>query len=139
MGSARELIALLAIPGTVLIAACAAPGAIQHQESAAILYAENCAACHGDNARGDGIMNPYLKIPAPDLTLIAARRDGHFPEAEIYRIVDGQSSENWTTNRHMPIWGYEFFGNDSDDERAHGRGSARVDSLVAFLKSRQQR
>jgi len=103
-----------------------------------MLYAENCAACHGDNARGGGIMSPYLKMPAPDLTLIAARRGGHFPDAEIYRIVDGQSSENWTTNRHMPIWGYEFFGNDSDDERAHGRASTRVDSLVAFLKSRQQ-
>lgn len=92
MGKARKLVALLAIAGTVLVAACAGRGAIQHQESAGRLYAEHCAACHGDNARGGG-----------------------------------------------PIWGYEFFGNDSDDERAHGRSSARVDGLVAFLKSRQQR
>jgi hypothetical protein len=139
VGKARKLVALLAIAGTVLVAACAGRGAIQHQESAGRLYAEHCAACHGDNARGGGIMSPYLKVPAPDLTLIAARRGGHFPDSEIYRIVDGQSSENWTMNRHMPIWGYEFFGNDSDDERAHGRSSARVDGLVAFLKSRQQR
>jgi hypothetical protein len=77
-------------------------------------------------------------LPAPDLTRIAARRDGHFPDAEIRRIVDGQSREDLTPNRHMPIWGYEFFGNDSDDERAHGRASLRVESIVAFLKTRQQ-
>ena len=132
-----KLIALLSVGCAALAAACA--GANQHQESGEYLFAKNCAACHGDNARGGGIMSPYLKVPAPDLTLIAARRGGHFPDEEIYRIVDGQSSENLTPNRHMPIWGYEFFGSDSDDERAHGRASARVNSIVAFLKSRQQR
>jgi mono/diheme cytochrome c family protein len=130
--------ALLVIASAVLAAACVGPGAHRHRESGEYLFTEHCAACHGDNARGDGIINSYLKVPAPDLTLIAARRDGHFPDSEIYRIVDGQSQEDLTPNRHMPIWGYEFFGNDSDDERAHGRAASRINSIVAFLKSLQQ-
>jgi mono/diheme cytochrome c family protein len=130
---------LIAIANVALIAACVGSGENRHRESGEQLFAEHCAACHGENARGDGIINSYLKVPAPDLTLIAARRDGHFPDEEIYRIIDGQSRENFTPSRHMPIWGYEFFGNDSDDEQAHGRASSRVDSIVAFLKTRQQR
>lgn len=134
----RKLKALLSVANVVLVAACMGSGANRHRESGEYLFAEYCAACHGDNARGDGIINSYLKVPAPDLTLIAARRGGRFPDTEIYGIVDGQSRENLMPNRHMPIWGYEFFGNDSDDERAHGRASSRVDSIVAFLKTRQQ-
>jgi mono/diheme cytochrome c family protein len=133
-----KLMALLPIASAVLVASCAGSGASRHRESGEYLFAEHCAACHGDNARGDGIINPYLKMSAPDLTLIAARRDGNFPDEEIYRIVDGQSREDLTPNKHMPIWGYEFFGNDSDDEREHGRASSRVNSIVAFLKTRQR-
>ncbi len=130
------------IPATIsslmLLTACATPSS-HDAGTGARLFAADCTSCHGADARGDGIVNPYLKVAAPDLTLIAARRGGRFPSEEIYKIIDGQSSVDFYDHKHMPIWGYEFYGNDSDDERAHRQAGDRVDSLVSYLQTIQRR
>ena len=102
------------------------------------LYKESCAACHGVDARGNGPVAPILKVPVPDLTLIASRRGGSFPPDEIYRIVDGQAALGAHGPRNMPVWGYEFFGENPDDEAAHGEATRKVESLVEFLRSIQR-
>ena len=83
-------------------------------------------------------MAPLLTVPVPDLTLIAQRRGGQFPELEVFRIIDGQSDLTGHGPRHMPVWGYEFFGDDADDETAHRRATDKVDRLVAYLRSIQR-
>ncbi len=103
------------------------------------LYRGNCAGCHGESAHGNGPIAPLLRIEVPDLTLIAARRGGNFPELEIYRIIDGQADLGAHGPRHMPVWGYEFFGNETDDdETAHRQATEKVDSLVGYLRSIQR-
>jgi hypothetical protein len=37
----------------------------------------------------------------------------------------------------MPIWGYELFGDEADDAQAHQRATARVNSLVRYVRSIQ--
>jgi hypothetical protein len=81
---------------------------------------------------------PLLKVNVPDLTLIASRRGGAFPDDEIYRIVDGQADLAAHGPRHMPVWGYEFFGDDPDDEVAHRQATAKVERLVLYLRSIQR-
>ena len=102
------------------------------------LFRGSCAACHGEGAQGNGPVAPLLTVPVPDLTRIAARRGGEFPELEIFRIIDGQSELAAHGSRHMPVWGYEFFGDDADDEVAHSRAVEKVDRLVAHLRSIQR-
>jgi mono/diheme cytochrome c family protein len=102
------------------------------------IYKQSCAACHGTDARGTGPVAPLLKVDVPDLTRIQARRGGQFPELEVFRIIDGQSELAAHGPRHMPIWGYEFFGSDADDELAHRRATEKVDRLVAYLASIQR-
>jgi mono/diheme cytochrome c family protein len=102
------------------------------------LYAVSCAGCHGANARGNGPVAPILRTPAPDLTLIASRRGGSFPDDEVYRIVDGQADLSAHGPRNMPVWGYEFYGQDPDDERAHREATRRIESLLEFLRSIQR-
>lgn len=102
------------------------------------LFRSSCAPCHGENAQGNGPVAPFLTVPVPDLTRIAARRRGDFPELEIFRIIDGQSALAAHGSRHMPVWGYEFFGDDEDDEIAHRRAVEKVDRLVAYLRSIQR-
>jgi hypothetical protein len=40
--------------------------------------------------------------------------------------------------RHMPVWGYEFFGDEPDDEAAHAEASVKIERLVSYLRSIQR-
>jgi hypothetical protein len=77
-------------------------------------------------------------VDVPDLTRIAARRGGVFPDEEIFKIVDGQADLRSHGPRHMPVWGYEFFGDDPDDEAAHRQATEMVERLVEYLRSIQR-
>jgi len=124
---------------TTALSGCAS-GEMPRQQAAVgeRTYKVSCAACHGVDARGTGAVAPLLTVPVPDLTRIAQRRSGEFPELEIFRIIDGQSDLAGHGPRHMPVWGYEFFGDDADDEVAHRRATDKVDQLVAYLRSIQR-
>jgi mono/diheme cytochrome c family protein len=102
------------------------------------LYRMHCAACHGAAGRGDGPVAPLMAISVPDLTRIAARRGGRFPEDEVARIIDGLSPLAAHGARHMPVWGYEFYPPDGDDEAAYLQVTERVERLTRFLGSMQQ-
>ncbi len=68
-----------------------------------MLFARNCVACHGEAARGDGRMASAFVNPPPDLTQIALRRGGWFPEGLVTEIVDGRLMAHG--GRVMPVWG----------------------------------
>jgi mono/diheme cytochrome c family protein len=103
------------------------------------IFRGSCAACHGANADGNGPVAPFLNVDVPDLTRIAARRAGTFPELEIYGIVDGQGEHPVHGSRHMPVWGYEFFDTEADDDEiAHRHASEKISRVVAWLRSIQR-
>lgn len=130
---------LVCVALAAAISACASGEAPRQQVAAGErIYKVSCAACHGADAQGTGPVAPLLTLPVPDLTRIAQRRGGEFPELEVFRIIDGQSDLVGHGPRHMPVWGYEFFGDDADDEVAHRRATEKVDRLVAYLRSIQQ-
>jgi len=124
----------------VALASCATPRAGQGAgvDAGASLFQMSCAGCHGTHADGRGAVAPLLRVPVPDLTHIAARRGGSFPDDEIYRIIDGQADLKAHGPRHMPVWGYEFFGADPDDAIAHREATQKVTALVAYLSSIQR-
>jgi mono/diheme cytochrome c family protein len=64
-----------------------------------------CASCHGATAIGDGPAASALRTTPADLTRIAARRSGAFPDAEIARFIDGRFDLPAHGSREMPIWG----------------------------------
>jgi mono/diheme cytochrome c family protein len=129
----------LAILASFAVAGClCSKPAPARQESGEALFRSSCSGCHGTHARGNGPVAEFLTVPVPDLTHIAARRDGRFPEDDVFRIVDGQSPLSGHGARHMPVWGYEFFGDDPDDEVAHAQATQKVDRLVAYLRSIQR-
>lgn len=135
---------LVSLVFAVALSACAAgeanrPASEGRQaEAGERLYKVSCAACHGADARGTGPVAPLLTVAVPDLTRIAQRRGGQFPELEIFQVIDGQADLSGHGPRHMPVWGYEFFGDDADDEVAHRRATEKVDRLVTYLRSIQR-
>jgi len=135
-------IALSALAGLALaIAGCASrqpcPDPFLNPQTGAQLFRVYCAGCHGTTARGDGPVSDIINVKVPDLTRISSRNGGVFPDEKIYRIVDGQSEMPSHGRRQMPIWGYEFFGAEGDDESEHKQASERVDSVVKYLRELQ--
>jgi len=49
-----------------------------------------------------------LTTPPADLTRIAARRGGSFPDGEVARFVDGRFDLPAHGTREMPVWGERF-------------------------------
>lgn len=67
-------------------------------------YMENCAGCHGADAKGVGPRSTELKIKPTDLTLLAQRNHGIFDSAAVYQMVDGRNARAAHRNAQMPIW-----------------------------------
>ena len=107
-------------------------------------YMVSCANCHGEEARGDGPFAEVLTLTPSDLTSLAARNDGTFPEDRVYRIVDGRLPVEGHGTAEMPIWG-EIYLDDARTlhRRRYGPGEAenyvteRILSLIAYLRSVQ--
>jgi mono/diheme cytochrome c family protein len=137
---ALVLAGIVAVAALLFLSSCAKPATRNDQEirEGAALYEKSCAGCHGADATGNGPIAPVIGVRPPDLTRIAERRSGTFPELEIFRIIDGQADLSAHGPRHMPVWGYEFFGDDEDDEVAHRQAEQKVDRLVSYLRSIQR-
>ncbi len=84
---------LIALAAVAMAAACTAPP----EPSGAELFAQNCAQCHGTDAKGGAMAN------APDLTTLATRHGGTFPAEYVMSTIDGLSREN--THDPMPVFG----------------------------------
>lgn len=78
-------VAGLAVLG--LTAACAVTDDMPEPPEGAILFAENCAACHGADATGGKVLANGQR--PPDLTRLAVRHDGTFPRARVLSQIDG--------------------------------------------------
>src|SRR5271157_5542972 len=55
------------------------------------MYLAYCASCHGADGKGNGPAAPALKTPPTDLTQIAAKNGGNFPEAHVMQVIKGDS------------------------------------------------
>ena len=52
-------------------------------------YSQFCASCHGPAGKGDGEVSSTLTRTVPDLTGIAARNGGVFPQVAVMTTIDG--------------------------------------------------
>lgn len=100
------------------------------------LFVDDCALCHGDDARGRGAL-PGVTTPAADLTRIAARRGGDFPASEIARYIDGRMPVDAHRTPEMPVWGRVMSSEFADPEVREEVTRGKVSALVAYLRSIQ--
>jgi hypothetical protein len=108
-----------------------------HEYSGVRLYQVFCSSCHGMTGRGDGPVEPLLKRGPPDLTRLSQRNGGKFPADQVYRMLDGRADVAAHGTRQMPVWGFEFYGNLTNDALARKQAEETVQRLVKYLETIQ--
>lgn len=101
------------------------------------VYNQNCAVCHGREAKGDGVAISLLTVKPADLTQIAKRAGGTFPFWKVYSVIDGREEVKGHGDRDMPIWGAEFRAQAGSSPAAESQTRGRVLELVYYLQSIQ--
>ncbi len=90
------------LTGLVLIGACATvemPEPVEGQ----IIYDQNCAICHGNDGRGDGLIAGNMDPAPPDLTRITFRERDVFPRTRVLSVIDGYTRQG--PQADMPEFG----------------------------------
>lgn len=129
----------VALTGAVVVALTAASVNAQpgHMSGKAV-YEEKCAGCHGMTGKGDGPVAQFLIRPAGDLTTIARRNGGQFPNELVWDIIDGRNAETQGPHgtREMPIWGQEFREEALRGRRGAGPGPGLASSPEWHTRNR---
>lgn len=110
------------------------PPAKPPASSGAEMYRSYCASCHGADGKGGGPVARALKMPPTDLTTLARRNSGRFPEMRVYQTVEGNDGVVAHGSRAMPVWGSAFRRMGGTDEATV---KLRVRNLTRFLESLQ--
>jgi mono/diheme cytochrome c family protein len=105
--------------------------------SGAELYQRFCASCHGSTLAGDGPVARSLAVEVPDLTRIAARHSGTYPDNWVYRVIDGRETVIAHGPRDMPVWGVELWREHGADVVAGRKTRDLIERLVEYLKGQQ--
>ena len=112
---------------------------VETTDAGKVLYEQNCVSCHGLEGKGDGLRAARLNTPPPDLTKIAARRDGVWPMLEVMAILDGYS-RNTLPREDMPV--FENFLDNEMSEFDTGNGvvtlvPTKLLDIVYYLETLQ--
>jgi len=111
-----------------------APAAQTSPASGKEMYWSYCAVCHGTGGKGDGPAAPALKIPPPDLTTLAHRNQGKYPEGRVYQAIKGDAILPAHGSKDMPIWGPVFRSLSKDDQAVV---QLRISNLTKYIESLQ--
>jgi mono/diheme cytochrome c family protein len=112
-----------------------APVTRSNSPSGAELYKQHCAVCHGNDLKGVGPVPAPYRVP-PDLTKLARRHGGKFPDAYVADILRSGVILPEHGPAQMPAWGMDFREMDGLDST---QVTLRIANLTKFLKSRQSK
>lgn len=102
--------------------------------SGAELYNEHCAVCHGKNLKGTGPAPSPYRAP-PDLTTLAKRHGGQFPDAYVQDVLRNGVVIPEHGLAEMPIWGADF----ASEQLGEGQVELRIRNLTNYIKSHQEK
>lgn len=103
-------------------------------------YDANCAVCHGTAGKGDGPYAAKLKLPMPDLTVLAKNNGGVFPSARVFNLIDGRDEVQGHGPRDMPVWGEDYLAKAPRGEsivNREGYVRGRILSLIDYMNRLQ--
>jgi mono/diheme cytochrome c family protein len=133
------LLFFIALPGLVRTAAGPAPQESQlppaYVPPGRQIYKEHCAACHGSAGRGNGPVARSLRKSPSDLTTLATRHGGTFPEDYVTSVLRFGLGFSAHGSSEMPVWGPIFEDLERYNEAAVRQ---RIKNLCEYLESIQR-
>lgn len=99
------------------------------------IYKQYCAACHGSDGRGNGPVERSLRKPPSDLTTLAKRHGGAFPDEYVTNVLRFGLGFSAHGSSEMPVWGPIFQDMEQHNEAAVRQ---RIKNLCEYLESIQQ-
>ena len=113
------------------------------EPSGAQEYLNNCARCHGSDAKGNGPdANEKQGYRPADLTRIAKRHGGLFPREKIYDVIDGGNRipGHYNFDSPMPLWGLSFqLERKQYTPESEAAVRRRINALIDYLEAIQQK
>jgi mono/diheme cytochrome c family protein len=100
------------------------------------LFKQYCAACHGIDAKGNGPARATLKVPAANLTTLAKRHGGTFPDDYVVKVLQFGPGFAIHGSSDMPTWGPIFRYMDNYNQATVQK---RIRNLCDYLKSLQEK
>jgi mono/diheme cytochrome c family protein len=98
------------------------------------LYKQDCAVCHGNDLKGNGPAPPPFKDVPPDLTTLAKRHGGKFPEKYFEDVLRNGVVIPAHGSPEMPTWGADFRTREHLDS---AQVTLRITNLSNYVKSLQ--
>ncbi len=100
------------------------------------LYKQDCAVCHGNDLKGNGPAPPPFKDVPPDLTRLAKRHGGKFPEKYFEDVLRNGVVIPAHGSPEMPTWGADFRTREHLDST---QVTLRITNLSDYIKSLQEK
>ena len=131
-----KAITTILVLGTALSAQEVKKGNIQPTpaNSGKAMFSEYCAVCHGESGKGDGPAVQALKKRPADLTQLARKNNGAYPEVHVMNFITGEEAIEAHGSRDMPMWGQLFHSLRPNDEAVT---KVRVKVLAEYIKALQ--
>ncbi len=95
-----------------------------------------CASCHGQSGQGNGPAALALKTAPTDLTQLAAKNAGKFPEAHLEQVIKDDDMTAAHGSRDMPVWGPVFLYLSQHDPAL---AQLRIHNLARYVAALQQK
>jgi mono/diheme cytochrome c family protein len=99
-------------------------------------YFRYCSSCHGADGRGGGEVAKSLRKKPADLTQLAKRNGGAFPQAEVKEFIDGRKRLAAHGSSAMPVWG-KVFSQEKSYESADAHTRSQEQLIVDYLATIQ--
>ncbi len=112
------------------------PAIYTNPRSGRQMYDAYCASCHGQGGKGNGPAAPALKVSPTDITRLAAKNGGVFPENHVADVIKSDSMMSAHGSKEMPEWGPVFLNLAQQDPALM---QLRVRNLTRYVASMQQK
>jgi len=107
---------------------------VANPKSGAVIFKQDCAVCHGEDAKGHGPASTALTVRPPNLTTLAQRHGGKFPNDYVLTVLRNGVKAPAHGTAEMPIWGPMF---DLMNRNNETQSKLRITNLMSYLQSIQ--